>query len=52
MVRCGIERYDELPARVGIVDVDYCRFRLRELCRIIGKLEECCVKDNKVDKNG
>ena len=28
MAECGIEKYDELPARVGSIDVDYLRWRL------------------------
>jgi hypothetical protein len=28
MAKCGIDKYDALPARVGFVDVDYLRWRL------------------------
>jgi hypothetical protein len=28
MADCGIKDYDELPARVGWIDVDYLRWRL------------------------
>lgn len=28
MVNCGIERYDNLPRRVGIIDVDALRYAL------------------------
>jgi hypothetical protein len=28
MANCGIKKYDQLPARVGYVDVDYLRWRL------------------------
>ena len=28
MANCGIERYDKLPSRVGIIDVDALRFAL------------------------
>lgn len=28
MAECGIEEYDKLPARVGMIDVDYLRWRL------------------------
>ena len=30
MVKCGIRKYDELPARIGWVDVDALRFWLSE----------------------
>lgn len=29
MAECGIDKYDSLPARVGVIDVDYMRWRLR-----------------------
>jgi hypothetical protein len=29
MAKCGIEKYDNLPARVGWIDVDYNRWILR-----------------------
>lgn len=29
MAKCGIKRYDELPAGVGWIDVDYLRWRLK-----------------------
>ena len=28
MAKCGIKKYDKLPARVGWIDVDYLRWRL------------------------
>jgi len=28
MAKCGIKKYDELPSRVGWLDVDYLRYRL------------------------
>lgn len=28
MAICGIKKYDELPAVVGMIDVDYLRYRL------------------------
>lgn len=28
MAKCGIKKYDNLPSRVGIYDVDYMRWRL------------------------
>ena len=31
MALCGIKEYDELPARVGMIDVDYLRWRLHTI---------------------
>ena len=28
MTKCGIKKYDELPARIKLIDVDYIRWRL------------------------
>lgn len=61
MPNCQIKKYDDLPGRVGWVDVDFLRFRLldntkkieylqEENKKITQKLEEA-VKDNK-KKNG
>lgn len=27
-MQCGIKKYDDLPARVGWIDVDYLRYQL------------------------
>ena len=29
MALCGIKEYDKLPGRVGIIDVDYLKYRLK-----------------------
>ena len=29
-MKCGIKEYDELPGRIGIIDVDYLRWILSE----------------------
>lgn len=55
MAECGIKKYDELPGRIGLIDVDYLRFRLysvknkqkkliKEEEKIIEKLEEARKK--------
>ena len=48
MAKCGIKKYDELPARVGWIDVDYLRYRLEsnmsEKKRILGKLNKARKK--------
>lgn len=31
MAKCGIERYDDLPARVRFIDVDMLRYRLKSV---------------------
>ena len=31
MAKCGVERYDNLPARVEFIDVDYLRYKLLEI---------------------
>lgn len=31
MAKCGIEKYDELPGRVALIDVDAARYALREI---------------------
>ena len=31
MVKCGIKKYDNLPARVSFIDVDFLRFKLAKL---------------------
>lgn len=44
MATCGIYKFDKLPARVGLIDVDYLRFRLSENMKkafpIVKQLEE------------
>ena len=30
MIKCGVEKYDKLPAKVGTFDVDALRLRYRE----------------------
>lgn len=43
MAKCGIERFDELPARVGFIDVDAAR---AALCRLLS-MGEGLVKGRK-----
>lgn len=47
MANCGIEKYDNLDARIGFIDIDYLRYRLnRNLCEhgeITKKLDTFCV---------
>lgn len=33
MTNCGIKKYDDLPTRVGSIDVDYLRYRFKELTK-------------------
>ena len=48
MADCGIKKYDELPGRVGLIDVDYLRYSLErnmeEHKRIIKKLNRALEK--------
>jgi len=50
MANCGIKKYDELPSRVGWIDVDYLRWALdvntKQREKIVDKLEKA-VKKNK-----
>lgn len=39
MVECGIKKYDEIPSRVGVIDVDYLRFKLESVTKRQNKLE-------------
>lgn len=49
MANCGIKKYDDLPARVGWVDVDYIRF---EYVQTKSKLEALRrVLDDAVTEN-
>jgi len=48
MAECGVEKYDKLPARVGTLDVDYLRYRLREArenVQAVTKWLEQAIKD-------
>lgn len=48
MAKCSIKKYDVLPARVGLIDVDYLRFKLLQNMEravpIIKQLEEARKK--------
>jgi len=39
MAECGIKRWDEMPARVGIIGVDYLRYRYSTLKEQINRIE-------------
>lgn len=60
MVKCGIKRYDDLPARIGKIDVDILRFglskadnnlkkALRQKVDIQARLEKV-IRDLKVEQ--
>ena len=38
MVKCGIEKYDELPGRVALIDVDHARKSLKQVQEAEGRL--------------
>lgn len=56
MVKTGIKKYDELPARVAWIDVDYLRFRYVTLRGFLGDIEKelnkAIKKLQKKKKNG
>jgi len=49
MATCGIKKYDNLPSRVGWIDVDYLRWALslnnKQRNKIIDKLEKAIKKE-------
>ena len=40
MAKCGKKRYDELPGRVGFIDVDSLRYALSRVLKKRKKIEE------------
>lgn len=46
MAKCGIEKYDKLPARVGYVDVDYLRWELGKCLQKTKKIKNMLEKVN------
>lgn len=38
MSKCGIEKYDELPSRVALIDVDHARASLKRIREAEGRL--------------
>lgn len=49
MAKCGIEKYDNLPARVGWVDVDYIRHeyaQTKSKLKALKRILDDAVKEN------
>ena len=50
MAKCGIKKYDELPGRVGWIDVDYLRYEFafteKRLKKIKSMLEKARKKES------
>jgi len=44
MARCGIERYDNLPARIELIDVDALRYALSKVDKDLKNILERKVK--------
>lgn len=52
MAKCGIKKYDILPARVGWTDVDYLRYQLAHFQKLANMYKEKLEQAYKKHKNG
>ena len=50
MVKTNIKKYDDLPARVGVIDVDYLRFEYNETAKRTKWVEEGLSEAIRIDR--